>query len=74
MLTFSGKLPFAPLGKLHRVLDVGTGTGIWAINFGAFSSGKTDLELMLAADVHSEAQVGSFHNETIDAENNRSSG
>lgn len=34
MLTFGHKLSFAPLQQLHRVLDVGTGTGIWAINFG----------------------------------------
>jgi ubiquinone/menaquinone biosynthesis C-methylase UbiE len=35
-LTFSGKLytAFIPKEKaLHRVLDVGTGTGIWAIDF-----------------------------------------
>ncbi|RPB21339.1 S-adenosyl-L-methionine-dependent methyltransferase [Terfezia boudieri ATCC MYA-4762] len=29
----SGKLCFAPLNKPQRVLDVGTGTGIWAIEF-----------------------------------------
>lgn len=32
-----GKLFTAPIPKeqtLHRVLDVGTGTGIWAIDFG----------------------------------------
>ena len=36
MLTFDGKLHAAPLeGKpLHRVLDAGCGTGIWAIDFG----------------------------------------
>ncbi|CZS95672.1 related to methyltransferase [Rhynchosporium agropyri] len=34
MLTFSKKLHLCPLPeKLHRVLDVGTGTGIWAIDF-----------------------------------------
>ncbi len=35
-MTFDGKLYTAniPKGKvLHRVLDVGTGTGIWAIDF-----------------------------------------
>jgi cyclopropane fatty-acyl-phospholipid synthase-like methyltransferase len=36
-LTFEGKLFTAPIPKeqqLHRVLDVGTGTGIWAIDLG----------------------------------------
>ena len=35
-LTFDGRLFTAPIPKdrtLHRVLDVGTGTGIWAIDF-----------------------------------------
>lgn len=35
-LLFDGKLFTAPVPKdkvLHRVLDVGTGTGIWAIDF-----------------------------------------
>jgi hypothetical protein len=35
-LTLSGRLYTAPIPKtqtLHRVLDVGTGTGIWAIDF-----------------------------------------
>ncbi|KAF7563142.1 hypothetical protein G7046_g960 [Stylonectria norvegica] len=30
---FEDKLNFAPIEKVHRVLDVGTGTGIWAIEF-----------------------------------------
>jgi SAM-dependent methyltransferase len=35
-LIFGGKLFTAPIPKdkvLHRVLDIGTGTGIWAIDF-----------------------------------------
>ena len=39
-MTFDGKLHTAPIPKeqqLHRVLDVGTGTGIWAIDFGTSS-------------------------------------
>lgn len=44
-LTFDGKLficPVAEKKRIHRVLDVGTGTGIWAIDF---------------ADEHPEAEV-----------------
>ncbi|KAG4422844.1 hypothetical protein IFR04_004066 [Cadophora malorum] len=44
-MTFDGKLHMAPIPKeqqLHRVLDVGTGTGIWAIDF---------------ADEHPESEV-----------------
>jgi hypothetical protein len=37
-LTFDGALNFCPAGNdgkpLRRVLDAGTGTGIWAIDFG----------------------------------------
>lgn len=35
-LTLGGKLYVAPIPKeqkLHRVLDLGTGTGIWAMDF-----------------------------------------
>lgn len=43
-MTFDGKLQVAPLPKtLNRVLDIGTGTGIWAIDF---------------ADEHPDTQVG----------------
>jgi methylase of polypeptide subunit release factors len=36
-MTLDGKLYLAPISKekkLHRVADLGTGTGIWAIDFG----------------------------------------
>ncbi len=40
-LTFDGKLHIAPIeelkGGIHNVLDIGTGTGIWAIDFGTES-------------------------------------
>jgi hypothetical protein len=32
--TLSGRLNLAPLPVIHRALDMGTGTGIWAIDFG----------------------------------------
>lgn len=38
-LTLDGKLYAAPVPKeqkLDRVLDLGTGTGIWAMDFGTF--------------------------------------
>ncbi|KAH0538562.1 hypothetical protein FGG08_004850 [Glutinoglossum americanum] len=35
MMALSGRLYLAPLGKdIHRVLDLGTGTGIWAMEMG----------------------------------------
>lgn len=35
LLTFGGKKYFAPnADTAKRVLDVGTGTGVWAIDFG----------------------------------------
>jgi hypothetical protein len=38
LLTLSGELYNAPIkdlpGGLHNVLDIATGTGIWAIDFG----------------------------------------
>lgn len=33
LLLLGGKLYTAPLDNPQRVLDVGTGTGIWAIDF-----------------------------------------
>lgn len=32
-LTFAGQLHFAPVNKPSHALDVGTGTGIWAVDF-----------------------------------------
>jgi methylase of polypeptide subunit release factors len=34
LLTLGNKLALAPIGdQVHRVLDLGTGTGHWAIDF-----------------------------------------
>ncbi|KAH7411286.1 S-adenosyl-L-methionine-dependent methyltransferase [Cadophora sp. MPI-SDFR-AT-0126] len=32
-LTFDGKLALAPISNPHMVLDIGTGTGLWAVDF-----------------------------------------
>lgn len=38
LLTLDGRLSLAPIGdNLQYVLDVGTGTGIWALDFGKVS-------------------------------------
>lgn len=33
-MTYGGKLYLSPLTKLENALDIGTGTGIWAIDLG----------------------------------------
>jgi methylase of polypeptide subunit release factors len=33
-MLLGGKLHLAPLKALQNILDLGTGTGIWAIDFG----------------------------------------
>ena len=43
LLSLNGRLHLAPTGeKLQDVLDVGTGTGIWAIEFGIFDNRLPD--------------------------------
>jgi len=54
-LTFDGKLHVAPIeelkGGIHNVLDIGTGTGIWAIDFGTESLLQTStLEKLTLAE------------------------
>jgi ubiquinone/menaquinone biosynthesis C-methylase UbiE len=36
MITLRDELYLAPVKEPHAVLDIGTGTGIWAIEFGTF--------------------------------------
>ncbi len=36
LLLLGGKLHLAPIQHPQRILDVGTGTGIWAIEIGKF--------------------------------------
>ena len=41
LLTLDGKLNLAPVSKPQYVLDIGTGTGIWAIEYGETQIPKT---------------------------------
>ena len=66
-LTYDGKLltcPVDPSFKIHRLLDVGTGTGIWAMDYGKWSFEKFmykhKMLKLLAADEHPETKVSSF--------------
>jgi ubiquinone/menaquinone biosynthesis C-methylase UbiE len=58
-LTLDGKLQVAPLEeeKIHRVLDLGTGTGIWAMDFGTppeSSSNKQMTDSMKRMSIHKQ--------------------
>ena len=41
LLTLDGKLNLAPISNPQYVLDIGTGTGIWAIEYGETQIPKT---------------------------------
>ena len=59
-LTFNSKLYFSPIEKPKNVLDVGTGTGIWAIDMGMCLSAFHKIRHVLidhTADQHPECQV-----------------
>jgi SAM-dependent methyltransferase len=45
-IIMNGKLYYAPLAEIDDVLDVGTGTGIWAIDFGNRQFPKYYTQLM----------------------------
>lgn len=63
LLTLDGRLSLAPIGNnLQNVLDVGTGTGIWALDFGkrSFKSDRGFLEHSAkcdTADQHPSTKV-----------------
>jgi hypothetical protein len=56
------KLFFAPIGKSpQRVLDIATGTGIWAMDFGTMSlCGMANFANALEADSFPTAEVARF--------------
>jgi methylase of polypeptide subunit release factors len=63
-LTLGGQLHACPAGKdgkqLHRVLDAGTGTGIWALDFGMPIPNVLTYRSLTAlniADEHPETSV-----------------
>lgn len=58
-LTYGEKLFLSPLTKLRNALDVGTGTGIWAIDLGEWLSQQAgDLsDVLFPADENPECQV-----------------
>jgi ubiquinone/menaquinone biosynthesis C-methylase UbiE len=46
LMTTGGKLFLAPIGNdVQNVLDIGTGTGIWAIEFGNRECLRHKMEL-----------------------------
>ncbi|KAK8065186.1 hypothetical protein PG997_011933 [Apiospora hydei] len=58
---FKGRLALAPIENPIRVLDIGTGTGIWAIEFGKillFSDTGSDTGIELNNDSASTSQLG----------------
>jgi hypothetical protein len=67
-MTFDGALGLCPMNskekKVKRVLDVGTGTGIWVIDFGIclFPTSLKEIVIngYLIADEHPEAEVHAF--------------
>jgi hypothetical protein len=57
-MTLHGRLHLAPLkkDKLHHVLDFGTGTGIWAIEFGMTELLNIDSILRIPSPATSQRQ------------------
>lgn len=59
MLTLGDQLFLAPVKEPQTVLDFGTGTGIWAIEFGTYiyTSPASSTVLTPAADRYPASQV-----------------
>lgn len=72
-MSLGGKLILAPVKVVHNCLDVGTGTGIWAIDFGMctfVALEPTTLTRRLTAtlqlgDEHPECQVYAYRDCTF---------
>ncbi len=60
-LTYDGRHCICPKNEgAKRVLDMGTGTGMWAMDFGTAFSPKRDVQISNGseADAHPEAEIG----------------
>lgn len=59
MMVNDDKLYQTPPRLWKRILDIGTGTGIWSIDVGVYSprGGVSELLIMGSADEHEEAEV-----------------
>ncbi|CAF3557333.1 unnamed protein product [Fusarium graminearum] len=60
MLVNDDKLYQTPPRNWKRILDIGTGTGIWAMEVGMYKTpqgGASELLIMVSADEHPEAEV-----------------
>ena len=44
-ISCDGALTLAPIGSPKRVLDIATGTGIWAMDFGIISPFVRQIEI-----------------------------
>lgn len=56
---FDGRLALAPIRRPGRALDIGTGTGIWALEFGKLKLDYVCVHLLidLQATEHPETDV-----------------
>lgn len=59
--TLHGKLLLAPIQSPQRVLDLGTGTGIWAIEFGTYPLAQADFQDDLCISTEVLSQRSNMH-------------